>query len=90
MREEGYGIMELEEWVVEERWAWARRRARINLLGVGESHGGLPGDGREGDMEVEEEAQQIVRDALEEERRAMWETVWRAIVEAERRGGGAP
>ena len=68
MREEGFGVMEVEEWVVAERWAEARRRARRNLGIFGEGHGGLPGDGREGDMEVEEEAQALVRDVVEEGR----------------------
>ena len=68
MREEGFGVMEVEEWVVAERWAEARRRARRNLGIFGEGQGGLPGDGREGDMEVEEEAQALVRDVVEEGR----------------------
>ena len=62
MREEGFGILDVEEWVVEERWAEARRRARSNLGIVGVDHGGLPGDGREGDADVEEEAQALVRE----------------------------
>ena len=63
-----------EEWVVAERWAEARRRARSNLGIFGVGHRGLPGDGREGGSDVEEEVQALVRDAVEEEGR----------------GGGAP
>ena len=63
MREEGFGIMEVEEWVVSERWAEARRQARRNLGIFEVGHGGLPGDGREGGCDVEEEARGLVREA---------------------------
>ena len=84
MREEGFGIMEVEEWEVEERWAEARRRARRNLGIFGVGHGGLPGDGREGGCNVEEEARGLVREAEAEVE------VEEEAEEEEEGGGGAP